>query len=169
MAGPAKITDDHIRKVIRAEIAEKYPEHSEALEKIMGFLIMSARKRIERVTSRVSDADPDSLIGFDIQDIVNQREKELAYQKYCDFMEEEKQEAIEFKDFKKGNGGSQSAYNLFLHLSEMGIKSGDRVIDSEGNEYLVEKISNKCRPVLVDKEGNKKNNQNLIGFEKISG
>ena len=165
---PPKISDEHIEEVIRDEIAEKYPEHAEALGNVMELLIMKARNRINRVSSRIPVANPDNLISFSLEDIVKQREKELAYEEYCEFIKEQEQEPIEFEEFRKASTGVASTYNFFLKLMRMGIKTGDQVKDSEGKIYTVVKISNKCRPILIGENGKKKGNQNLIGFEKFS-
>ncbi len=169
MSSKKEITDKHIEEIIRDELGKKYPEHAGAIEEIMGSAVQSARNRIIRVRSSIPAANPDNLISFSLESMIKQREKELAYEDYCKFIEEQEGEAIELEEFKKESAGNQSTYYFFLQILQMGIKTGDQVVNRDGKVYTVTKITNKCRPILVDENGKKKGNQNLLGFEKFSG
>jgi hypothetical protein len=159
-----KISDEHIEKVIRDEI-EKYPKHKEALKGVMCSLIMKARNRINRVTSRIPIANPDNLISFSLEDTVKQREKELAYEEYCEFMEKEGEEPIEFDRFRK-TGNNANAYHLFSEIKRMDIKTGDTITDENGKEWKITRITPSCRVAIIDEKGETNNLQRLEGWEK---
>lgn len=166
------ISDEHIEEIIRDEIKENYSEHKEALEKIMMSLVIAARKHIDNLMRKANGRSISSIthmISTTIERMVHEIEGELLYDEYCELMARQGIKPLEYREkFKKPIFGNPNPYNRFEKIKEKGIKLGDRLVDHDGIECRVHKITDKCMIRVIYKDGRIEKPLKIDNFEKVN-